>query len=267
MTVALLIAALALTDPAEAPARPPALPFFADEDWYQKATPKETTFDGTIERTPTSGQIGKPARFNTYRLTWTTPDGTKMVREVYTPGKSQLLTAHLGKRVRIVGKAVDTTVEGKTYAEIWPARLETSGLQSPDMQAGIQARCGWQPTSAKRRGGSHWVVTSGSDLAKHFGYFGRDVDQRVTGEIAREFKVPAIDWKKQMLVGVAAGMHINGERLHITRVQLVDKVLLITYRLEKPKEATPGLGYPAETVLVDRFDGDVKFQAETKKAE
>jgi hypothetical protein len=266
MTAYCLFACLLLAD-APAPERPGVVPFFADEDWYRKAAGAESTFEGTIERTPTTGQIGKPKRFNTYRLTWTTPDGTRIVREVYAPGKAQFLAIHVGKRVRIVGKAVDTTVDGKTYAEIWPARLEGVGLQSPDLQAGILARCTWQPASAKRRGDSHWVVSNGTELARHFGYFGRDVDQRASGDIARELKVAGLDWKKQMLVGVAAGMHINGERLRIVSVRISDKTLTVTYRLEKPKEAAAGICYPAETVLVDRFDGDVKFQAEMKKSE
>jgi hypothetical protein len=242
-----------------------ALPLFADIDWYQKASGTEQTFEGTLEINPGTGQIGKPTRFNSYRLTWTTPDGTRNIREIYAPGKAQFLALYRGQRVRIIGKPAETKADGKVYAEIWPARLEPAGLVSPDAQKGILARCSWQPTGAKKRGETQWVITNGTDLAKHFGYFGADVDKRAGEDIARALKVPSIDWKKQMVICIAAGLHANGERIRVTSVTLRDKMLIVSYRLEHPADGAAGLCYPAESVLVDRFDGEVKYEAEAGK--
>jgi hypothetical protein len=263
--ISLFLCTALAADKPQASAKPATLSFFADADWYKKETAAEQTFEGTIERNVAGGQIGKATRFNTYLLTWSTPDGTRVVREVYAPGKAQFLAVHVGKRVRVIGKTVDTKADGKVYAELWPARLEPVGLISPDVQNGILARCTWQPAAAKRRDESTWVITGGMDLARHFGYFGADVDQRASQDIARALQVPKIDWTKQMLVCVAAGMHVNGERIRVTRVALKDKVLIVSYRLERPDNAPAGICYPAETVLVDRFNGEVKYEAEASK--
>jgi hypothetical protein len=162
----------------------------------------------------------------------------------------------------VVGKAVDTRADARTLHELWPARLEMLGLQSPDAQAGIFARCTWQPTAARRQGVSEWVIHNGTELARHRGYFGADVDRKATQDLASELKVSAIDWNKQMVLCLSAGLHLSGEKVHIARVVLKDKLLTVKYRLEKPTDGAVGLCYPAETVLVDRFDGEVRFVLE-----
>jgi hypothetical protein len=78
--------------------------------------------------------------------------------------------------------------------------------------------------------------------------------------------VPAIDWKKQMLVGVSAGLKgQDAERLTITRVAVADKIMTVYYRLEKPAGDAGGFGYPAEAALVERFDGEVRLEVDAKK--
>lgn len=256
-----LTLALSVPDPgATAPPKPATLPLFAGTEWYRSATGDEKAFEGLVEANPATGQIGKPTRFNSYRLTWSLPDGTKVIREIYAPGKAQFIALYVGKRVRLVGKAVDTKADGKTYAEIWPARLEPVGLMSPDAQNGILARCTWQPNGAKKRGDSQWVISNGKELARHLGYFGDDVDTRASQDIAKHLKIPKIDWNKQMLVCIAAGLRANGERVRVMRVELKERILTVTYKIERPTEAPLGIAYPAETVLVDRFDGEVKYE-------
>src|SRR5579859_3113302 len=127
-----LCTAMSAADPSPTSAKATPLALFAEADWYQQAAGEEQVFEGTVELNPGTGQIGKPKRFNTYRLSWTTTDGTKMVRDIYAPGKAQFLAPYRGQRVRVVGKAVDTKADDKVYAEIWPARLESVGLASAD---------------------------------------------------------------------------------------------------------------------------------------
>jgi hypothetical protein len=239
------------------------LVLLANQEWYKTAAGEEKAFEGTLELNIGGGGIGKPKRFNTYRLTWTDPEGARHTRELYAPGQAQFLALQLGKRVRIVGKAVETKVEDRTYAEIWPARLEPAGKYSPDLERGILARCAWQPNAAKRQGFSLWKITNGLELARHMGIFGRDVEQPSVERLTKEMKVAALDWNKRMVVTLSAGLHAKGETLRITRVRLQDKVLTVFYHLEVPSDAVPGLGYPAETVLIDRFNGEIRVEEET----
>jgi hypothetical protein len=43
-------------------------------------------------------------------------------------------------------------------------------------------------------------------------------------------------------------------------VAVKDGTLTISFRLPERPGGTPGFGYPAETVLVDRFDGPVRVE-------
>ncbi len=71
---------------------------------------------------PPGGAAGV-ARFNRYRLTMN-DDSKSVVREVYDGGQPELLAPYVGKKIKLIGKAAERSVEGKVYAEIWPARLE-----------------------------------------------------------------------------------------------------------------------------------------------
>ena len=111
MTLTLL---LLMTIPADAP--PGALVLLADATEYKQAAETAQMLDGLLERTPTTGTLGAATRFNAYRLRYTDAAGKEQVRELHAPGKAYLLASHLGKKVRVHGKAVDTKADGKTYA-------------------------------------------------------------------------------------------------------------------------------------------------------
>jgi hypothetical protein len=115
---------------------------FAQEEWYRTQPGKEQDFVGVLEKVKGAGGIGF-GRFNPYRLVMTVVekrkvkeivDGRvvekevteqkKVTREVHVGGKPELLAEYVGKRVKLVGKAVDMEVEGKQHHEIWPARIE-----------------------------------------------------------------------------------------------------------------------------------------------
>jgi hypothetical protein len=247
------------------PAQQGVLPLLDGETWYREAKGEEARFEGVLERNVGSGRLGSATRFNTYRLTWIDAAGKPDGRELYVPGKAQLLAEYLGQRVRLVAKAIDTEADGKSYRELWPARLETldpavltAGQPGRD---GIVARCYWRPDSVLQREPRVAVFRDPGQLVPYLRLSGGALEEAATKIMAERLNVPAIDWKKQMLVSVSAGLRgQDAERLTVTRVVVKDKVLTVSYRLETTPGGAGGVGFPAETVLVDRFDGEVRLE-------
>jgi hypothetical protein len=243
---------------------PDGLTLNATETWYRDAKGAETVFEGIVQRTASTGRIGPPTRFNSFQLTWTDSAGRSVSRELYVPGKSHRIADFLDRRIRLVGKAMDTEADGTTYHEIWPARLVTqkaaAALQARD---GVLARTNWQPTGAQRAGLQTLVIRSGTELARQMRVTGDEADRSATELMARRLGVPTIDWTKHMVVTVSAGLKATeADQLSITRVQVKEKELVVSYRLQAPAGGAAGFGFPAETVLVDRFEGIVRFQEE-----
>jgi PrcB C-terminal len=129
LTAALLLAAPPALEPARADkgAAPLKRSLFADESWYKNRKADEQDFVGVLSRIPErkGGTIGI-GRFNAYRLTMNN-NGEQTEREVYAGAHPEYLASYAGKRIKLIGKAVETEVEGKVYAEIWPAVLEVIG--------------------------------------------------------------------------------------------------------------------------------------------
>src|ERR1700722_10271068 len=87
----------------------------AGGDEYKAAKATEAVYEGDVENNPGDGGVGKPTRFNAYRLKGKDKDGKEFVRELYVPGKAFLLATYVGKHVRVTGKFIDTGADGKTY--------------------------------------------------------------------------------------------------------------------------------------------------------
>ncbi len=128
-TVLLLAAPPAV--PADKDAPPAKAELFGGEGWYKNQKGEEREFVGVLSKAPepTGAAVGI-GRFNPYRLTMKS-DGKTVVREVYAGGHPEVLAPYVGKKVKLIGKAVDTAVEGRVYAEIWPARLEVIETPAP----------------------------------------------------------------------------------------------------------------------------------------
>lgn len=103
----------------EAPAAKKEL--FAKEEWYKTQEGKETEFVGELKYTPREEGVIGFNRFNPYKLEMGEKLGT---REIHVAGQEKILAEYHGKKVKIIGKAVDMEVEGKMHKEIWPARIE-----------------------------------------------------------------------------------------------------------------------------------------------
>lgn len=119
MLTALLVAA---TFGADAEAPPAKRDLFAKEGWYKEQAGKEMDFVGTLEKVPPPVGVGF-GRNNPYRLVMDVK-GKKVVRSVYVGGKPEPLAPYAGKKVKLIGKAVDFELEGSEQHEIWPARVE-----------------------------------------------------------------------------------------------------------------------------------------------
>jgi hypothetical protein len=260
---------LCLSATAAADTAPEVVSLLADEKSYQQRPEPERVFEGVLERNPSEGRIGARPRYNAFRLTWVDSAGHAGGREVYLPEKAHLIAGRLGQRLRLVGKAVDTEVAGKTYLELWPARLELPGtpaaVSAPAAVNGVLARCYWQPDAGIRRQPRLYVFRDGRSLVAPLRLSGGGAEEAAGALMAKKLGVPAIDWNKQMLVGIGAGLKGDAERLTITRVAVVDRVMTVYYRLEGPPGGA-GFGSPAETALVERFDGEVRPQVEPQKA-
>jgi hypothetical protein len=151
-----------------------------------------------------------------------------------------------------------------------PGPMNLPDAPGPD---GVYARCGWQPAAARSVGEKHYVFRDGKPLADAMKLKGDGAADTATTLLAKQFNVKDIDWKKHMLITVAAGLRADADRLTITRVVQKDQTLTIYYTLTVDQPAPPGdkplspptatgFGCPAETVLIPRYDGAIKIQRE-----
>jgi hypothetical protein len=264
----LCLSATLAAEPAEGPT---VVPLAAGESWYKSAKGDELPFEGMLERNPGSGKIGPPTRYNAYRLSWIDSAGKPGGREVYLPEKAFLLEEFLGRKVRLVARSIDTEADGKTYHELWPARLEVLDVVArkpapPAQKEGVYARGYWQPGSGFAREPRCAVFRSAADLVQPLRLSGSGAEEAATRLLAQRLNVADIDWKTQMLVSVSAGLKgQDAERLTVTRAVVKDRTLTVYYRLEMPAGGARGIGVPAETALVDRFDGEVRIEPEPDK--
>lgn len=272
----------ALADPAPAKKE-----LFAKEDWYRSEKGKEQDFVGILKYSPRAKGVVGFGRFNPYQLLLTP---AKDMREVYVGGKEDILKEYAGKKVKITGKPVDMEVEGRNHREIWPARIEVlpddkSKLSPKDLPANpakehqlntllldlaandgdakVPAIIAKSPTRLGLKGGdaTQTVYRSGEELAKSMPI----IDAAKASETAAlMLKVKAIDWKTQMVIVVSAGTkRSGGYGVEVTGLEFnKDKELVVKWKLHSPAPNQPvtlALTHPAQTILVDRFDGKVIF--------
>jgi hypothetical protein len=162
-------------------------------------------------------------------------------------------------------------LEGKEYHEIWPARVELIDSDKKDKDKGDSSKDKSSSEDVlKVVGKSQWHVPDVSISKVQPGVARSDEDlEKLTGNkdaaaaFAKRFKVDSIDWKKQMVVIVGDGQKpTGGFSVSITAFKTDGKTLTVSWKLTKPD---PGsiqpqiVTTPGEAALVERFDGDVKF--------
>lgn len=111
-----------------------------------------------------------------------------------------------------------------------------------------------------------WVVRSGDDLIDaRVRAPSRVIEQMIQNQLAQYAKalqIEKVDLGKHMIIGVAAGTQASSKRsVHIERITLdaVGKVMTVKWKMNADSGADGSLSNPSEVVLVDRFDGQVKF--------
>ncbi len=243
------------------------LELFSQEDWYKGQKGEEQNFVGVLKKAD-GGGIGI-GRFNPYRL-----EMDKGIREVYVGGKPALLAPYVGKRVKLLGKAVEIEVIGRIHNEIWPARLALAGPGDAKGKAGdasaILARGVWpfgstNPDNREKSG--QYVIRSAEELTQRQPWSNYDaipavVEKMADGQLAKILKVKDIDWKKQMLLVVSGGTQSSGGyRIGVQSIRKDGDKLVIDWFLHPPMgAATDAFTHPAEVVLTPRFDGKVEFR-------
>jgi hypothetical protein len=77
-------------------------------------------------------------------------------------------------------------------------------------------------------------------------------------ELAKLLDVDAIDWSKQMVIAVRGEPGTKADKVHFDSLKIEGKTLTVAWKVkQRPPHAGPGT--PIAVILVDRFDGEVKF--------
>jgi hypothetical protein len=85
------------------------------------------------------------------------------------------------------------------------------------------------------------------------------VQKEIEAQLAILLDVDAIDWSKQMVLAVRGEPGTKADRIHFDSLTVEGKVLTVAWKV-RPRPPHAGPGTPIALILVDRFDGEVKFQ-------
>lgn len=239
---------------------PQELELFAKEAWYKDTKGEVQNFTGVLKKTERGKGIVGFGRSNPFRLEM---DGGK-VREVYVGGNLKVLDPYVGKRITLVGKAVDMEVEGRMHHEIWPASLVLLRDDKKDADKGSGLKI--HAKTPARIGAGSSVIKSAEQLAK----LQNSEADKASANLAKMFKVEAIDWKKQMVIVISGGSQpTGGYSVEAKSLEVKDGKLIVHWKLNTPAPdsiVTQAFTNPTLTILVDRFDGDVVFEPKAPPA-
>jgi hypothetical protein len=240
-------------------------PILSAEKWYQDAKEPETEFEGKLDVNPGDGRIGLSPRYCAFRIIGV-EEGKPIARLVYSEGRDQLLGAYVGKRLKLLGKVVSRDAEGGKVIEFWPGQLLTvSGDAGESIgEVKVLARTArWIP-ARRTVAPQAFVVRDAATLAQLGGMAGGGAETAAERSLCQVLEsrpgasINNIDWKKQMVIAVSGGIQPSGgAKVEITRLLLQEKGLDVTWKL---LTQPGGVGLPpTETLLVPRFDGEVRF--------
>lgn len=84
------------------------------------------------------------------------------------------------------------------------------------------------------------------------------VQKEIEAELARLLQLDAINWSTQMVLAVRGEPGTKADRVRFDSLKVEDKVLTVAWKVNaRPPHAGPGT--PIALILVERFDGEVKF--------
>jgi hypothetical protein len=168
--------------------------------------------------------------------------------------------------------------EGEVKFEQLPTKESAPGGSKPGevekargRAVKIAAEAFWPDGWREEAPAKAWVVRNEDDLVDPRIKAPSDVIARLrrekVEEYARAIGVKAIDFEKQMIVGVSAGVQpTGGYRVEITRVENgkeEKRGITVWWRLRAPppdQGVAQKLTHPAEVVLVEHREGPVQFR-------
>jgi hypothetical protein len=84
------------------------------------------------------------------------------------------------------------------------------------------------------------------------------VQKEITAELAKLLQMDAIDWSSQMAVAVRGEPGTKADKIRFDSLKVDNNVLTVAWKvIPRPPHAGPGT--PIALILVERFDGEVKF--------
>lgn len=159
---------------------------------------------------------------------------------------------------------------------MWTTLMVSLVLSAPpgskdekDRDLKILARGAWPVRHEKP---TQLVLRNAEELALAHGVAPKDAKEKrfqadVTTDVVSLLKVKAIDWNKQMLVVVSAGMkRTGGYRVEILSLPVKGGTLTVRWKLHSPAPGgivTQAITYPAEMILIERVAA-VKFDPPAK---
>jgi hypothetical protein len=151
-----------------------------------------------------------------------------------------------------------------------PTCLAVQGDEKPGAGKPLKilARGYWSPgKSVADEKGHQLLLRSAAELAARPPFNRADVpaaevQKMATAAAAKALKVDGIDWDKQMLVIVTAGVkRTGGWKVNIESVSAGDKTITIRYSVTPPQGfATQAFTHPGQVALVERAEGTPKFE-------
>lgn len=228
---------------------------FAKEGFYKNQKGAEQEFVGVLRKADRGKNVIGFGRYNPFRLEM----DAKKVREVYVGGKLKLLDPYVGKKIKIVGKAVDMEVEGRMHHEIWGAYLVVLAGDKDKKEGGKTTELKIHAKTPARIAQGPAVIKSAEQLGK---IQNTDPD-KATASLAKMLKVDSIDWKKQMVIVISGGtQRTGGYSVEAKSLEVKGDKLIVHWKLNTPAPGsfvTQAFTNPAQTILVDRFEGPVEY--------
>src|SRR5262245_3706220 len=84
------------------------------------------------------------------------------------------------------------------------------------------------------------------------------VQKELEAELANLLNIESFDWSKQMVLVVRGEPGTKADKVRFSSLTIDNNVLTVAWRvIPRPPHAGPGT--PIALILVDRFDGEVKF--------
>jgi hypothetical protein len=240
-------------------------PLLAEHKDYRDRPEVEATFEGVLDYLPGTGRIGLPQRFCALQLRWL-QDNTVQAVPLVTLDQDEQLAPFVSYRVEIRGKMVTRGEGAAATRELWVGQFRVKNLAPKLALTEIQplARASnflmpgpvRDPNKPKTL-----VLRSARDVVAALGAQGELSERAATDHLARALQVNSIDWKSQMVIHVASPARpVGGVLVSIKRLQVGDQGLIVEWQYERvPNLGNRTPGFPSETVLVPRIEGDVKF--------